>query len=344
MKSGTVPDLCETGGYILITIMDIAKMAGVSRSTVSRVLNRSGYVSEEARKRVEKVIEETGYVPSEFAKSLRTKKTKVIGVILPTIQTETPSRIVTGLGRELSKHGYQILLANTDHDVKKELEYLDLLKNRQVDGIVLIATNREPELIQKIKELGIPVVMIGQKAEGVMYVTYDDYHAARELTKLFIQKGHEKIAFIGVDEADHAVGFLRKKGFYDEMNVHGFTVEKEWVQEGIFDIDSGHEAMKRIMNDSIEKPTATIAVTDRLAIGAMYYLKKQGIKIPEDMAIAGIGASEMSQYMNPPLTTVDYQNEKAGEESARQILASIDTKPLQKKIILDYRLIIRDSV
>lgn len=328
----------------MVTIKDIAEMAGVSRTTVSRVLNSSGYVSEDAKKRVEKVIEETGYVPSESAKSLRTKKTKVIGVILPTIQTETPSRIVTGLGRELSKHGYQILLANTDHNVEKEFEYLDLLKIRQVDGIVLIATNTEPGLIQKIKELGIPVVMIGQEAEGVMYVTYDDYHAARELTRLFIQKGHKKLAFIGVDETDRAVGFLRKKGFYDEMASRGLTIEKEWVQQGIFDIESGHEAMERIMNNSIEKPTATLAVTDRLAIGAMYYLKKQGIKIPDDMAIAGIGASEMSQYMNPPLTTVDYQNEKAGEQAARQILASIDIEPYQEEIILNYRLIIRDSV
>ncbi len=319
-------------------------MAGVSRSTVSRVLNSSGYVSEDARKRVEKVIQETGYVPNEHAKSLRTKKTKVIGVILPTIQTETPSRIVTGLGRELSKNGYQILLANTDHDTKKELEYLDLLKVRQVDGIVLIATNTEPELLNKLKEIDIPLVMVGQEADDVVHVTYDDYHAIRDLTRLFIKKGHEKIGFIGVDETDRAVGYIRKKGFYDEMAAYGLTIEKQWIQQGIFDIDSGRVAMEKIMTHYKERPTATIAVTDRLAIGAISFLKEQGIQVPTDMAIAGIGASEMSQYIDPSLTTVDYQNEKAGEEAAKQILALIDSKPYQKKIILDYRLIERDSV
>ncbi|MCM3398684.1 MULTISPECIES: LacI family DNA-binding transcriptional regulator [Oceanobacillus] len=327
----------------MITIKDIAEMANVSRSTVSRVLNDSGYVSEDARKRVESVVKETGYAPSEYAKSLRTKKTKVIGVILPTIQTETPSRIVTGLGRELSKHGYQILLANTDHDKEKELEYLDLLKVRQVDGIVLIATNADAKLMKKIKEINIPIVVIGQEAEDVIHVTYDDYRAVRELTRLFIQKGHEKIAFIGVDESDRAVGYYRKKGFLDEMAAQGLSVEKTWVQKAIFDIASGHEAMGEILKYA-NKPTATIAVTDRLAIGAMSYLKEQGLEIPTDMAIAGIGASEMSQYMEPPLTTVDYQNEKAGEEGAKQILASIESRPFQEKLVMDYRLIIRGSV
>ncbi|WP_096274175.1 LacI family DNA-binding transcriptional regulator [Paucisalibacillus globulus] len=328
----------------MVTIKEIAEMAGVSRTTVSRVLNNSGYVSEDARKRVEKVIEETGYVPSEQAKSLRTKKTKVIGVILPTIQTETPSRIVTGVGKELSKNGYQILLANTNLDKQKEVDYLDLLRLRQVDGIILIATNTEPKLMEKIKEIKVPVVIVGQEAEDMMYVTYDDYHAAFDLTSLFIERGHQNIAFIGVDETDRAVGHLRKKGFLDAMESNGLMVEPEWMQTGVFDIDSGHDAMKSILEKSTKKPTATIAVTDRLAIGAMSYLKEKGVRIPEQMALAGFGASEIAKYLEPPLTTVDYQNEKAGEQAAKQLLAKIESKNYQKQIILDYRLIIRKSV
>ncbi len=320
-------------------------MAGVSRTTVSRVLNNSGYVSEDARKRVEKVIEETSYAPSEHAKSLRTKKTKVIGVILPTIQTETPSRIVTGLGKELSENGYQILLANTNLDKAKELEYLELLRLRQVDGIVLIATNTESELLDKIKTLNIPVVIVGQEVEeDIMYVTYDDYHAARDLTSLLIQRGHSKIAFIGVDEADRSVGYLRKKGFLDEMKASGLTVEPEWVQKAIFNINSGHHAMENILSKAVDTPTATIAVTDRLAIGAMSYLRENGIGIPDQMAIAGFGASEMSQYLIPSLTTIDYQNEMAGEEAAKQLLAKLHSKKYQEQIILSYRLLVRDSV
>lgn len=319
-------------------------MANVSRSTVSRVLNNSGYVSDEARKRVEKVIAETGYMPNVNAKSLRTKKSKVIGVILPTIQTETPSRIVHGLSKELSKSGYQILLANTDHDEEKVYKYLDLLKVRQVDGIVLLATSTETELLEKLKQVDIPFVMIGQEAEEIVHVAYNDYQAARDLTKFIIDKGHEKIGFIGVDERDRAVGYLRKKGFLDEMTANGLAVENNWIQKGIFDIDSGYDAMEKIITNSPERPTAIFAVTDRLAIGAMSYLKKNNFRVPEDMAIVGIGASEISQYIDPPLTTVDYQNEKAGEEAAKLILTQINSEPFKKKIILDCRLVVRNSI
>jgi LacI family transcriptional regulator, sucrose operon repressor len=328
---------------IMVTIKEIAEMANVSRTTVSRVLNDSGYVSDDARERVKKVIEQTGYVPSEHAKSLRTKKTKVIGVILPTIQTETSSRIVTGLGKELAKEGYQILLANTNLDKAKEMEYLDLLRVRQVDGIILIATNTEQVLMKKLQEMTIPVVVVGQDAEEVMSVTYDDYHAARALTALVVDKGHEQIGFIGVDETDRSVGYLRKKGFIDEMSERGLSIKDHWIEKGVFDIQSGQLAMKRIMSHSA-RPTAIIAVTDRLAIGAISHVKEIGMKVPKDIAVVGFGASEISQYIDPPLTTVDYQNEQAGAMAGKQILAKLTGKIFQEQIILDYRLVVRKSV
>ncbi|WP_067727862.1 LacI family DNA-binding transcriptional regulator [Oceanobacillus damuensis] len=333
----------------MVTIKNIAEMAKVSRTTVSRVLNNSGYVSEDVRKRVEKVIEETGYIPSHYAKSLRTKKTKIVGVILPTIQTETSNRIVTGIGKELSQQGYEILLANTNLNKEKEMEYLELLKERRVDGIILIATNTEPVLVEKIKEINIPLVMIGQAVDGIMSVTFDDYHAARELTLTFIKKGHQDIAFIGVDETDRAVGYLRKKGFLDEMVANQLKVNEEWMQKAIFDIDSGHDAMEKVLTSASTTykksiPTAVIAVTDRLAIGAINYLKKQGIRIPKDMAIAGFGASEITRYLDPPLTTVDYQNEKAGEVAARQLYNRMHAQKCTEKVVLDYRLVLRKSL
>ncbi|MDQ0337398.1 LacI family sucrose operon transcriptional repressor [Caldalkalibacillus uzonensis] len=327
------------------TIKDIAEMANVSRTTVSRVLNNSGYVSEEVRKRILKIIEETGYVPNEHAKSLRTKQTKVIGVILPKISTETSSRLVSGIDEVLAKEGYQILLANTNLQKEKEIESINLLKVRQVDGIILTATNINRELVREINQLNIPFVVIGQEIPGVSNVLYDDYHAAREITTMFIEKGHKKIAFIGVDESDRAVGYWRKKGYLDVMAEHGFAVEEAWVQKGVFDIQSGYEAMKRILEHAKNRPTAIFAVTDRLAIGAMQYMKEKGFSIPKEIVVAGIGASELSKYVTPTLTTVDYQNENAGREAAKLILNHIIKKDQStKKIILDYRLIIRDSV
>ncbi|MBM7572572.1 LacI family DNA-binding transcriptional regulator [Aquibacillus albus] len=329
----------------MATINEIAKMAKVSRTTVSRFLNNSGYVSEDVRKRIEKVIEETGYIPSQYAKSLRTKQTKVIGVILPTIRTETSSRLVAGMDEILAASGYQILLANTNLNKEKEMEYMDLLKSRQVDGIILAATNVSDALVNKISQLVIPCVAIGQEIDGISNVLYDDYHVARALTSLFISKGHQHIGFIGVAESDRSVGLLRKKGYLDEMEKSDFAVEPAWLQKGIFDIDSGYTAMKNIMETSNQKPTAVFAVTDRLAIGAMKYLKEHNYNIPDDVAIAGIGASEVSMHLDPSLTTVDYQNEKAGKEAAILILDQIkkENKAI-KKLTLTYRLLERGSV
>lgn len=329
----------------MITIMDIAKMANVSRTTVSRVINNTGYVSDEVRKRVLKVIEETGYTPSHQAKSLRTKKTKVIGVVLPRISTETSSKVVMGLDDVFSRDGYQILLANTNLNVEKEIEFLKLLINRQVDGIVLVATNLQPELVDTVQTLPVPVVAIGQNIPGISTVIYNDYDAAATVTELFIERGRKKIAYIGVPETDPAVGVLRKQGYLDTLKKYRLPVKEEWIQTGSFETECGYEGMKRIIESSAEKPNGLFAATDRIAIGALTYLKVNRYRIPEDICIAGVGASEIAKYVTPSLTTVDYENEIAGQKAAELLLEHIKREKMEpKKIVLNYRLIKRDSL
>ncbi|WP_280771342.1 LacI family DNA-binding transcriptional regulator [Salipaludibacillus daqingensis] len=329
----------------MVTINDIAKLSGVSRTTVSRVLNKSGYVSEVAKNKVLKVIDTTGYVPSEHAKSLRTKQTKVVGVILPKISTETASRVVDGIDKKLSEYGYHILLANANLEVDQEIEHLRLLQSRRVDGIILVATNREQRLLDEIKEISIPVVALGQELPGVSSVVYDDYHAASDVTTLLIEKGHKKIGFIGVSETDRAVGYERKRAYFDVMKKHGFEVESAWVQEGIFDIASGGEAAKAMLDKTSNMPTAIFAVTDRLAIGAMQVLKEKGLRVPQDISVMGIGASDLSKYVTPSLATVDYYNEIAGIETANIIIEQLMNKDKKlKKLVMSYGLIERDSI
>ncbi|WP_349774065.1 LacI family DNA-binding transcriptional regulator [Lederbergia lenta] len=329
----------------LITIKDIAELAKVSRTTVSRVLNNSGYVSEKARIAVQQVIEETGYVPSQHAKAMRTKKTKVIGVILPKISTDTSSRTVNGMNEIFANKGYQILLANTNLDKEKEIEYLKLLQSRQVDGIILLATNTDGNLLNEIKSMKIPVVLVGQEFPDIPSITFDDYGAARSLTELMVKKGNRNIAFIGVDEADRAVGFLRKKGYLDVMREHQLLMEKSWIQVGDFSIESGYEAMKRIMDSSSVRPDAVFAATDRMALGVWKFIKEQGWKIPTDISVTGIGSSETSKFIDPALTTIEYRNEMAGIEAAKLMLQLLKSeKPNFNKLVLDFRLIERDSL
>lgn len=329
----------------MVTINEIAKLANVSRSTVSRVLNNSGYVSEEARKKVEKVIKDTDYVPSQYAKSLRTKETKVVGVILPRISTETSSRVVMGIDSVLSRFGYQILLTNTDLNPDKEIEYIKLLTARQVDGIILVATNISEKLVQEIQQLKVPLVAIGQDIPGVSSVTFDDYHAAKELTELFLTKGKHNIAFIGVPQSDQAVGYFRLKGFMDALEENNMQANEQWMRTGGFKIESGYEAMKSIMNESKFPPNGVFAVTDRLAIGAMKYLIEQRCQISEEIGVAGFGNSDISMYVTPSLTTVHYENEQSGRTGAELLLEKIagDSKEV-KKIVLNYRLMKRNSL
>ncbi|MCA0971541.1 LacI family transcriptional regulator [Halobacillus litoralis] len=329
----------------MTTINDIAKLAEVSRTTVSRALNNSGYVSEDARKRIMKIVEETGYMPSQSAKSLRTKRSGVIGIILPRLSTETSTRVVAGINEELAKEGFQILLTDTELDKQKEIDYIRLLKSRHVDGIILLATNVNEQLIKAIKDVEIPVLAIGQELPGVPSLVYDDYHAAADLTNMIIQKGHERVAFIGVTKEDPSVGGLREQAYRDKMEQSGLEVQESWVGEGDFSIESGYEQMKSILKRSKgNEPTALFAVTDRMAIGAMEYLKEQGYRIPEDMAVVGIGASAMSKYVTPSLTTIDYHNAEAGKKAAHLLMRKLKNEKIEEKFELTYRLISRNSV
>ncbi|WP_419954047.1 LacI family DNA-binding transcriptional regulator [Neobacillus niacini] len=329
----------------MLTIKEIAERANVSRTTVSRVINNAGYVSEEAKRKVLKVIEETGYIPSENAKSLRTKKTKVIGVILPKISTETSSRLVKGLDEIFAKEGYQILLANTNLNPEKEIEYLKLLKSRHVDGIILSATNINQLLVEEIYQLKIPFVMVGQHVSGMANVLFDDYQASKDMIQFLIQKGYQNIAFIGVTEEDRSVGYLRKLGYLDAMKENQLEVEDSWVQTGIFNVDSGYECMKTIMATTKRTPDAVLAVTDRLAIGASQYIKDKGLSIPKDIAVAGMGGSELARHISPPLTTIDFSVEEAGREAASLLLEQINGGKYHEAIkTIKYRLLERSSI
>ena len=335
----------RNGENNLITIKEVAERANVSRTTVSRVLNNSGYIGAETRERVLKVIRETGYVPSEQAKSLRTKKTKVIGVILPKISTETSSRLVAGIDEVLAENGYQIILFNSNLDPDKEIEGIRLLKSRNVDGIILSATNIREELIKEIGQLKIPFVSIGQTIPGVSHITYKDYEAAKEAASLLLNKGHRNIAFIGVSESDPSVGYWRKKGYADALAGKGIQYNGQLVRIGSFDVDTGYKGMKEMFQSDEPKPTALLAVSDRIAIGAISYLKEAGYSIPEDCAVIGMGGSEMSQYITPSLTTIDFDTAEAGQMGAKTLIETIENKSINiQKIQVNYRLIKRDSI
>lgn len=327
-------------------IIDIAKLAGVSKSTVSRYLN-DGYVSQEAREKIKVVLDETGFKPQRHAKGMRTKKTNLIGVIVPKISTETPPRVVEGITEIISPKGYDLLIANTNLSIEKEIEYLRIFKNNQVDGIIFMATKVTEKHIEVMDSLEVPVVVVAQKIENYPSVFHDDYSAAKEVTNYLLNKGHKNIGFIGVYEEDISVGLYRKSGYIDGLKENNIEVKNENIKIGVFSQESGYKLAKELMSNE-HKPTAIFAVTDNLAIGAIEYLKESGYKIPSDIAIVGMGDSKVSAVITPKLTTIHYHYKTSGRKAAEIMMELLSKEDKDEKNIknikLPYRFIERDSV
>ena len=330
-----------------LNIIDIAKLAGVSKSTVSRYLN-NGYVSVEARDKIKRVLDETGFTPQRQAKGMRTKKTNLIGVIVPKISSETPARVVEGITEVLSCNGYDILIANTNLSIEKELEYLNIFKSNQVDGIIFMATKVTDKHIEVIKNLEVPIVVVAQDIENSPSVYFDEFQATEDITNYLIKKGHEKIAYIGVYEEDKAVGLYRKQAYIKTLKNNNIKINYENIKIGDFNEKSGYRLAKEIMEGE-DNPTAIVAVTDNLALGAIEYLIDNGYKIPEDIAVVGMGDSKISRVITPKLTTVHYHYKTAGRKSAEIILYELDRsiekdKSMIKKVKLNCLLVERNSV
>ena len=330
-----------------LNIIDIAKLAGVSKSTVSRYLN-NGYVSDEARDKIKRVLDETGFTPQRQAKGMRTKKTNLIGVIVPKISSETPARVVEGITEVLSCNGYDILIANTNLSIEKELEYLNIFKSNQVDGIIFMATKVTDKHIEVIKNLEVPIVVVAQDIENSPSVYFDEFQATEDITNYLIKKGHEKIAYIGVYEEDKAVGLYRKQAYIKTLKNNNIKINYENIKIGDFNEKSGYRLAKEIMEGE-DNPTAIVAVTDNLALGAIEYLIDNGYKIPEDIAVVGMGDSKISRVITPKLTTVHYHYKTAGRKSAEIILDELDRsiekdKSMIKKVKLNCLLVERNSV
>jgi LacI family sucrose operon transcriptional repressor len=330
-----------------LTIKEIAKLAGVSKSTVSRVINDSEHVSDQAREKVQQVIEETGYVPNSLAKNLKRNQTDTIGVVLPKINTSTFSSSIEGISNVMYQNGYNLLLTNTKMNLKDEITYLNLLKEKRVRGILFFATEITEKHKEVLVKLDIPVVVIGQDTSTVLdypCVIQDDLNAAKSIVDHLVEQGHQKIAYIGVTEDDVAVGKLRKQGYLEVLQKNGLEFFEEYMYKGDFSIQSGWQGMKEILNQAEELPTAVFAVTDRLALGAIKYLKDSGYQVPDDISIVGIGNSDISQWVVPEITTINYDHVRTGERASELLLNLIQETEDVSKEKMDYQLIQRNSV
>lgn len=321
-----------------MNITEIAKRAGVSSAAVSRYFN-NGYISEEKQEAIRRVVEETGYRPSVQAQTLRTKKTRMIGVIVPKVASASIGRIVEGILSVLNESEYQTLLAVTQNDPKKEVEYLSAFHEKQVDGVILVATVFTTAHKRVLRELSVPVVIVGQYLSGYSCVFHDDYHASYDLTKLFFEKGRKNLGYISAIRQDKAVGEARYKGYCDAVRDRGCEELAGHVVTAAFTVASGYEKTGEILQ-KYEDLDGLICATDTMAAGAMQYLLEHHIDVPGKILVAGQGDSDMAKVTAPPLLTVHYSYEKSGELAVQMLMELLrHEEGAAKEVKLGYQIV-----
>lgn len=301
-----------------MNIADIARMAGVSRAAVSRYFN-NGYISEEKQEAIRRVVEETGYRPSIQAQTLRTKKTKMIGVIVPKISSSSIGRLVEGMLSEFNRSEYRMMLAVTQNDPDKEVEYLMAFNDKQVDGVILSGTVFTPAHKRALKSLAVPVVIAGQYLSGYCCVYHDDYHACYDITKRLLEKGRTRLGYMSAMLQDKAAGDARYRGFCDAVRDMGHGLLAENVVTADFTAVSGYGKAEELMRMCPDLD-GLVCATDAMALGAMQYFREHKIAVPEEILVAAHGGAEITRIAVPALITARYFYEKCGELSVRRLL------------------------
>lgn len=301
-----------------MNIAEIARRAGVSSAAVSRYFN-NGYISEEKKEAIRRVVEETGYHPSLQAQTLRTRKTKMIGVIIPRIESGAIGKTVEGVLSVLNEKGYQMVLAVTQNNPKKELEYLKAFDGKRVDGVLFSATVLTGEHKAVLKEMSVPTVIIGQELSGFPCVSYDDYHSIYDMTKRFFEKGRRNLGYISAIHQDRAAGKERCQGFQDCVCDMGREDLADNYVVADFSMESGCEKAEELLTKCPDLD-GIICAADEMAVGVLQYLKRRNIQVPERILVSGHGDSILAKAAANPFLTVHYSYDKGGETAVKILL------------------------
>lgn len=327
-----------------VTIGDIAKMANVSKTTVSRIINnKTEGFSAATKEKIIKLIEESNYKPSMIARGLVTKKTKTIGLIIPDITNPFFPSLVRGAEDCANKMGYHIFLSNSDTSIKKESEYLRAFIDKSVDGVIL-ASNTSSDY-KLLKQNNIPCVLLDRHVNSEDYdagVFLNNIKGAYLAAKLLLEHGHERIVFI-TGSLSITTSADRLKGYKKAFEEKGKPLHDDLIVEGDYQIRSGYELTAKLIKQQ-KKFTAIFAANDLMAIGAIKALKAGNFKIPEDVEVIGFDNIEVSQIIEPSLSTVTQPVYEMGARGAKMLINIIEGKKIRKRnIILEPGLVLRES-
>lgn len=328
----------------MATIKDVAKIAGVSSAMVSRYLN-DGYVAAEKRPLIAAAIMECGYRPSQQARNLRRGRSKLVGVVVPRINSESVARITAGVEQGLSAAGYQMLLANTDNDPQLELDYLELFAAYPVDGLILVGTTVDQAHKDFFERCQVPAVVVGQRYEGVSCVLQDDFGAARSLAaKLAAAKPGARFAYLAVDPQDEAVGVSRLRGFKEGLAEWGASLDPTYIKRCEFSSESGLQVTRQLLDEAAAAKTNIDYIccsTDLIAAGALCAVGERGLHQGKSaITVTGFGDNQVVSMLTGGIPTVHFTYRTSGKKSAEMLIEQLEHPgELPVSTIMGYRVV-----
>lgn len=325
------------------TIHDVAKEAGVSTATVSRVLHNSNAVTPKTRDVVLSAIQRLNYNPNALARQMRTQKTHSVIVTVPDIGNIFFTEVIYGIEECAKKYGYQVLIVDTHEQSDAENYYFKAIQQHTIDGIISLSAAVAKNLMEKVAQ-NYPIVVACQYLENynVPNVTIDNIRASQAVTERLISLGHSRIAHISGNPGE-LLYQNRLNGYLTALAAHGMPIDLSLVKYGDATIYGGYENMKQLLEQD-PSITAVFAAGDAIAIGAIKALNEAGIQIPKDFSIIGFDDIDLSAFISPALTTVRQPRRKIGNTAFEMLFRLMNQEPLeQMQVVLDYELVSRDS-
>ncbi|KLN66633.1 substrate-binding domain-containing protein [Vibrio sp. VPAP30] len=330
----------------MATMKDIARVAGVSTSTVSHVINKSRFVSEEISERVNNAARELNYRPSALARSLKVNRTKTIGMLVTTSTNPFFGEVVKGVERSCYQQGYSLILCNTEGDHERMRESINTLLQKRVDGLILMCSSLEGERLEVFEQYqDIPVVVMDW---GPMLFTSDKiqdnslrggYLAAKHL----IESGHKQIGCITGPLVKHQAQ-MRYEGYKRALNEAGLVFKANWIIESDFECEGGYDAFNKMVAKG-PLPSAIFVCNDMMAMGVINAANEQGIRIPQDLSIIGYDDIHIAKFMSPSLSTIHQPKYRLGKAAVEALLKKLDGSSTDTQVVqLEPTLVKRSTV
>ncbi|HEU5140095.1 MAG TPA: LacI family DNA-binding transcriptional regulator [Bacillales bacterium] len=328
----------------MATIGDVAELAGLSRATVSRVMNHHPYVSEEKKKLVHEAMDQLGYAPNSLAKRLRTQTTETIAVLIPRISNPFFSSLVEAMEIKAAEGNFQLIVCQTRSDKQRELVYLEWLKTKQIGGVILASSENNWNDIKEYSKFG-PIMFCNEYPPNtdVPIVCMDQYQGGYLGTRHLIEQGHRKIACcFGSSHTTNTSD--RQKGFLHALEENDLFMEEKWWFSNALEIQDGQEILRKIM-EMDNRPSAIFTGSDEVAAGIIKEAKIRGVQVPIDLAVVGYDNQPIAELMDPGITTIHQPSQEIGARTMELMIQYIKHKHKPDQLMVEWpsRLIIRES-